>query len=239
MEAVEAVGVKKLIRGREVVRDLTLTIRRGTIHFLAGPNGAGKTTSIRMILGLIDRDAGSLRVLGRDPREGGWEEVKARIGYLPEDAQPYERLTGLEHIRYFAKLYGKGEEAVRRAIEISMLGDALNRRASTYSKGMRRRLLLALAFMHEPDLVVLDEPTSGLDVVSAYRIREMLKSMRSGGTTLIITTHNMREAEELADRITFLSAGRVIADGSPGELLVKYGAKNLEEAYVRAVGHEE
>lgn len=240
VKVVEARGVRKRIKGREVLRDFSISVERGSVHVLAGPNGAGKTTAIRIMLGLVRRDAGELLVLGGDPAEEGWEAKKGLIGYLPEEAQPYERLTGEEHVRLFASIYGRDEgEMLERAREISGLGEALRARAATYSKGMKRRLMLALALMHGPELAVLDEPTGGLDVVSAFRVREIIKRMSAAGTTFLITTHDLREAQQIASRVTFISGGVTIAEGSVEEVTRAFGASSLEEAYVRAVGFEE
>ncbi|MEN2999819.1 MAG: ABC transporter ATP-binding protein [Acidilobaceae archaeon] len=238
--AVEARDVRKRIGKKEVLRGFSIRVERGSIHVLAGPNGAGKTTAIRVIMGLVRRDSGELRVLGRDPEAEEWGEAKLRVGYLPEEAQPYERLTGEEHARLFANLYGEDEEeAVRRAMEISGLGEAMKARAATYSKGMKRRLMLALSLMHNPQLAILDEPTGGLDVVSSYRVREAIRAMSSRGTTFLITTHDLREAQEMASRVTFISKGLTVAEGSVEEVLRAFSARTLEEAYVRAVGFEE
>ncbi|MCS7107445.1 MAG: ABC transporter ATP-binding protein [Acidilobaceae archaeon] len=240
LHAVEARGVAKKIGKREVLRGFSISVERGSVHVLAGPNGAGKTTAIRIIMGLVRRDAGELRVLGADPESEEWGEVKLRIGYLPEEAQPYERLTGEEHVRLFASLYGRDEEeAIRRAAEISGLGEAMRARTATYSKGMKRRLMLALSLMHDPELAILDEPTGGLDVVSSYRIREVIRLMSSRGTTFLITTHDLQEAQQMANRVTFISKGLTVAEGKVEEVLRAYGARTLEEAYVRAVGFEE
>jgi len=238
--AILAEHVSKRIKGRQVLRGINLRVLEGGVYVLAGPNGSGKTTTIRVLLGLIKRDSGRVEVLGVDPESSEWDSVKYNIGYLPEDAQPYERLTGMEHILFYARIYsssGNTSEMVRRAIEISGLshGD-LNSRAGTYSRGMKRRLLLALALMHKPKLAILDEPLSGLDVISAYRVKRLIKSLAGEGITFLITTHDMRDAEELADRVGFIVDGVIAAEGSPRELLELTGSESLEEAYVKVVG---
>jgi len=237
--AIIAENVSKRIKGRIVLEDVRLNVPEGGVYVLAGPNGSGKTTTIRVLLGLIRRDSGRVEILGRDPEIAG-EEVKAYIGYLPEDAQPYERLTGLEHILFYAKLYSRAsniEFMISRAIEISGLTlQDLNSKAGTYSRGMKRRLLLALTLMHNPRIAILDEPLSGLDVVSSYRIKKLIKSMSGSGATFLITTHDMRDAEELADMVGFMVRGRIIAEGSPRELMESTGSESLEEAYVKLIG---
>lgn len=238
--AVEAVEVWKAIDGRPVLKGVNIRVPEGSVYVLAGPNGSGKTTTIRVLLGLIRRDSGKVKVLGVDPESGEWPRVRQLIGYMPEDAQPYERLTGLEHIVFYARAYGIDEspkDLVKKAAEISGLAvDKLNSRVSSYSKGMKRRLLLAATLIHNPKLAVLDEPTSGLDVISAYNVKKLIKGMKAGGATFIITTHDLKEAEEMADLVAFISEGIIVAEGSPRELMEAYGAESLEEAYVRAVG---
>ena len=238
-QAIIAEGVSKRIRGRVVLENVTLNVPEGRVYVLAGPNGSGKTTTIRILLGLIRRDSGRVEVLGRDPEVEG-DVVREYIGYLPEDAQPYERLTGLEHIMFYAKLYSKSsnvDSMVSRAIEISGLSlQDLRSKAGTYSRGMKRRLLLALTLMHNPRIAVLDEPLSGLDVISSYRVKRFIKSMAGSGATFLITTHDMRDAEEIADVVGLIVNGRIIAEGSPRELMELTGSESLEEAYVKLVG---
>jgi ABC-2 type transport system ATP-binding protein len=238
-QAIIAEGVSKRIRGRVVLENVTLNVPEGRVYVLAGPNGSGKTTTIRILLGLIRRDSGRVEVLGRDPEVEG-DVVREYIGYLPEDAQPYERLTGLEHIMFYAKLYSKSsnvDSTISRAIEISGLSlQDLRSKAGTYSRGMKRRLLLALTLMHHPRIAILDEPLSGLDVVSSYRVKKLIKSMAGSGATFLITTHDMRDAEEIADVVGLIVNGRIIAEGSPRELVELTGSESLEEAYVKLVG---
>lgn len=234
-------GVVKRIGGRLVLRGVSLEVRSGEVHVLAGPNGAGKTTTIRVLLGLLRPDSGKVTVLGTSPWGRSWSRVSRMIGYLPEDAEVYERLTGWENLLFYAKLYaGSPDKAVdmaRRGAELSGLSsEVLERRAGEYSKGMKRRLLLARALMHRPKLAVLDEPTVGLDVFSAVRIRETIESMASRGTAFLVTTHNLLEASLIADRVTFIVGGRTVFTGAPHEAVEKYGAANLEEAFIKAVG---
>ena len=235
-------GVVKRFRGKTVLRGVSLVIPRGQVFVIAGPNGAGKTTTIRVMMGLYKPDSGRVRVLGVEPGGPGWERAKTRIGYLPEDASPYERLTGYENILFHARLYAGGDERlverfVERAIAISGLDERdLARRAGEYSKGMKRRLLLALTLMHRPVLAVLDEPTSGLDVFSAYEVRRMIRELAGGGASIVLTTHNLLEAEAIADMVAFIQEGRVVYQGSVGEAKEAYGASSLEEAFIRAAG---
>jgi len=234
-------GVVKRLGGRTVLRGVSLFVGEGEVLVLAGLNGAGKSTTVRVLLGLLRPEAGVVRVLGVEPGGPEWGGVKRFIGYLPEDAQPYTRLTGYENLYFFARLYAStAEEArsmVERAAEMAGLSrEDLARRAGGYSKGMKRRLLLAATLMHRPRLAVLDEPTSGVDVVSSFRIRRLISSLRGAGTTFIITTHELRGAEELADRVAFIHGGRILFEGPVGRVLDEFNASSLEEAFVRAVG---
>lgn len=242
--AVECRSVWKSFKGRAVLKGVSMSVPEGAIYVLAGPNGAGKTTIIRVLLGLVRRDRGHVRVLGVDPEASEWPRVRRAVGYLPEDAQPYERLTGLENIVFYARVYSGGDEElarsyINRALEIAGLGEeVLGRRVSTYSRGMKRRLLLAITLMHSPLIAFLDEPTSGLDVFSSFKVKRMIKSMARSGVTFLVTTHDLKEAEELASMVGFISEGRLVFEGTPGEALEEYGSESLEEAFVRAFGGE-
>ncbi|ESQ20919.1 MAG: ABC-type multidrug transport system, ATPase component [uncultured Acidilobus sp. CIS] len=238
--AVIARGLIKRLGRTAALRGVDLDVVEGEVHALAGHNGAGKTTLFRLILGLLRRDGGDLKVLGVDPQDPTWPSVLRYIGYVPEDAQPYERLTGYEYLRFFAKVYTSDPEEADKmmswAVQIAGLSDAdLRRKAGEYSNGMKKRLMIARALMHRPRLVLLDEPTNGLDVFAAHEVRELIKGLSRIGTTFLIATHNMAEAQYLADRVTFLAYGKVIATGTVKELLEVYGASDLEEAFVRAV----
>ncbi|MCE4601596.1 MAG: ABC transporter ATP-binding protein [Desulfurococcales archaeon] len=239
---VNANDVWKTIKRKTILRGASLTVGEGQVYVLAGPNGAGKTTLIRILMGLISMDSGRIEVLGCKPGDPDWDKVKLDIGYLPEDASPYDRLTGWENLRFYAELYSQGdpskvEEYLENAAAISGLTrEELSRRAGGYSRGMKRRLLIAATLMHNPRLVVMDEPTSGLDVFAAYRVKRTIRSMAGKGYTFLITTHDMSEAQELATHIGFIESGRIIFQGTVEDALSAYSAESLEEAFVRAVG---
>jgi len=222
---------------RIAVAGISFMVSRGEIFGLIGPNGAGKTTTLRMIATLIKPDSGEILIKNINALK---DPVKARkhIGYLPEEAEVYPRLTGYEHLLFYAKLRKPAhvDETVEFGIKLSGLGKRVYDRAGDYSKGMKRRLLLAIALMTKPDLAILDEPTSGLDVYASVRVRKMIREyVRETGSSVILSSHNMLEVEYLCDRIAFISRGKIVSMGNPKEILEKYGASNLEEAFVKAV----
>ncbi|MGC8572961.1 MAG: ABC transporter ATP-binding protein [Caldisphaera sp.] len=235
--------IYKKIGKKEILKGVDLKIRYGEIHVIAGHNGAGKTTLFRILAGLLKYDSGKLSVLGFDPNKNQ-HEISKYLGYVPEDSSPYERLTGFENLRVFALIYSNGDEKIaekfiKRGAEISELThEDLSRKAGEYSNGMKKRLLIARAIMHNPKLVLLDEPTNGLDVFSAYKIRKLIKTMSSSGTTFVIATHNMSEAEMLADRITFIAYGTILYSGSVKSAIEDFNSVNLEEAFIKAVGEK-
>ncbi|BES82007.1 ABC transporter ATP-binding protein [Pyrodictium abyssi] len=228
--------VKKFKRG-PMIGPVSLRIGPGSVYALIGPNGAGKTTTIRMILGIYRPDAGYVKICGVDPYTG--RGAHGLAAYVPEETAVYPRLTGYEHLWFYAGLYtgdpGETKRIVERAAALSELGEALTRPVESYSKGMKRKLLLALALALNTPLLVLDEPTSGLDVYSAVRIRQLIRRAAEEGRAVLVTSHNMLEVERIADRVAFIAKGRIVDEGRPDELIQKYGARDLEEAFVKAV----
>ena len=225
--------VHKLYGDREAVKGVTFSVKEGEIFGLIGPNGAGKTTTLRMISTLLKISSGDIKVYGKDVRTEP-NEVRRMISYLPEDAGAYKGLTGRQYLDFMATFFAKGEEKDRmiaRGIEIADLGDRIDSKVDTYSKGMMRRLLIARAIMPNPKLAILDEVTSGLDVVNAYEIREIARS----GVSIIISSHNMFEVELLCSRVAMINNGRIVLDGTPEDLKKRYDADNLEEVFVKAV----
>jgi len=237
-----AVAVRDVWRsfGKKVVlKGISFEVKEGEIFGLLGPNGAGKTTTLRIISGILKPDRGEILLFGKNAKEN-FEEVKKLISYLPEESDVYLRLTGYENLKFFAMLYfddpKEVEEAVKRGVEIADLGDAIKNLTKTYSKGMRRRLALARTLMVNPKLAILDEPTSGLDVYSSIKVRKSIKKfVEESGSSIILSSHNMLEVEYLCDRVAFMANGKIVTIGTPEELKEEFGARNLEEAFVRAV----
>ena len=237
MWAVRVSGLVKRFGDRVVLRGISFEVEEGEVFGLIGPNGAGKTTTLRILATLLTPTDGVVEVFGLDVVKQA-DEVRRLISYLPEEAGVYPRLSGLEYLEFMARFYARDkrelEEMVEEGVKISGLGDRIRDKASTYSKGMKRRLLIARALMVRPRLAILDEPTSGLDVVHALHIRRIIKEyVKKYGLTVVLSSHNMLEVEFLCDRVAFIYDGRIIAVGSPKELKEMYGAENLEEAFAR------
>jgi len=233
--------VKTYPGGVRALKGVSLRVGYGEVVGLAGPNGAGKTTTMRIIVGLLKPDSGLVRVAGLDPRAAG-ARLRRILGYLPEDAGVYRRMTGIEFLRFNASLYAEKpediEEIVRRGIRLSGLSpEDLSRPLAGYSKGMKRRILVARVLMTEPSIIVMDEPTVGVDVEHAVAIRRLLREWaRVKGAAVLVSSHNLMEMEVVADRVYIIASGRIVAEGSPGELKAKYGVETLEEVYLKAVG---
>ena len=220
----------------KAVDNVTFDVKEGEIFGLIGPNGAGKTTTLRIIATLLKPTFGKVTVFGYDVVNDA-DKVREIISYLPEEAGAYKNLSGLEYLRFMAKVYARNnneaEKFVKEAIEISGLGGRLRDKVKTYSKGMVRKLLLARALMIRPRLAILDEPTSGLDVVHAHYVRKTIRDyVKQHGVTVILSSHNMLEVEYLCDRIALIHRGKIVEEGEPEELKRRYKASNLEEVFV-------
>ena len=229
----------KIYGDKPAVRGISFSVDEGEIFALIGPNGAGKTTTMRIIATLLKPTSGRVLVDGHDVVSEPLE-VRRRISYLPEEAGAYPNMTGREYLEFVAQVYfedpGEARAAVERGIEYAALGDAIDERVKTYSKGMKRRLQLARALMTRPRLLLLDEPTSGVDVVHAVHLRRVVKRVaREEGSTVLLSSHNMLEVEYLSDHVAFIHEGRILVEGTPGEVKKRYGAGNLEEAFVKAL----
>ncbi len=221
----------------EAVRGVSFEVRRGELFGLLGPNGAGKTTVIKMLITLLLPTGGSARVLGLDV-VGDPKAVRRRIGYVfGGDRGLYERLSAVDNLRYFAELYGVPAREQRARIgEVLELVDLTGRereRVEGFSRGMRQRLHIARGLLHDPEVLFLDEPSIGVDPVGARRLRAMTAELTRAGKTVLLTTHYMYEADELCDRIAVIRGGRIVAEGTPGELKARAGGGRLLEVEVR------
>jgi ABC-2 type transport system ATP-binding protein len=231
-------NLKKNYGKIEALKGISFEVRKGEIFALIGPNGAGKTTTLRIISTLLTPTDGKVEFMGYDLRKNP-EKIRAGISYLPEEAGAYKNLTGIEYLRFMANFYAEKdtefEEFIERAKKIADLGNRLNDKIGTYSKGMIRKLLLARALMTMPKLAILDEPTSGLDVINSLEIREIIRNFVKEGISVLLSSHNMLEIEFLSDRVAIIDNGRILEVGTPQELKEKYSAKNLEEVFRRIV----
>jgi ABC-2 type transport system ATP-binding protein len=234
--AVRAEGLVKVYPGGiRALKGLSFEVMEGEIYGLIGPNGAGKTTTLRIVATLLRPTAGDVKVFGisvtKDPLK-----VRKLISYLPEEAGAYKRLTGREFLELVSKIRFRDpkdrEEYIDEAIKIAELGEAIDRKTEGYSKGMKRRLLLAATLAIKPRLVILDEPTSGLDVLQSLRIREIIRDYnKKYNITVLLSSHNMLEVEFLSDRVGIIYEGKLLAEGSPRELKERTGSSNLEEVF--------
>jgi ABC-2 type transport system ATP-binding protein len=239
--AVEAKALVKQFGNIHALDELSFHIEKGEIYGLIGPNGAGKTTTLRVISTLILPTSGSVEIFGLDAVNQA-AEVRKIISYLPEEAGAYPNLSGNEYLEFMAKFNTKNQnevrETIKEAAKISGLGERLRDKTKTYSKGMKRRLLVARALMTRPKLAVLDEPASGLDVLHAYHVREIIKNyVKQHGVTVLLSSHNMLEVEYLCDRVALLNKGNIVVEGNPDELKQKYQSENLEEVFAKVVGY--
>ncbi len=219
-------GVVKTFGANRALDDLRLSVPGGRITVLLGPNGAGKTTAIRTITGAFSPDAGTVRVFGLDPSVDG-DEVRARCGVVSAKPALYDRLSGLDNLRYSAELYGVGrgapvDDRIREAAARFGIEGALDDQVGGYSTGMKTRLALARSVLHRPELLLYDEPTSGLDPESSHAVLELIHEMTKDGSTVVMCTHLLLEAEGLADQVVVLQDGANLVDGSPDELTKRY-----------------
>lgn len=228
---VEAVGLRKRFGRLPVLQGLDLAIAPGGITALVGPNAAGKSTFIKAVLGLVRPDAGTLRVLGADPRQG--EAYRAAVGYMPQAARFPENLTGHEVLRLVSGLRGHPADQDRELIDTFGLGSQLHKPVRTLSGGTRQKLNAVVAFLFRPALVILDEPTAGLDPVASAQLKDKVLAAPGRGTTVLLTSHLMGEVEELAGRVAFLLEGQIRFHGTTDELRTLAGEAKLERAVAR------
>ena len=235
--AIEVAGVRKAFGQVTALDGVDLTVANGTLTALLGPNGAGKTTLVRIIATLARPDAGRVRVFGFDVATQA-RQVRARIGLTGQYAGLDDALSGHDNLMLIGRLAGlsRGQAASRAAELTAALGldGAVGRMVRTYSGGMRRRLDLAASLMHKPDLLVLDEPTTGLDPASRRQLWAILTELKAAGTTMLLTTQYLEEADQFADVVHVLHHGKIIASGTPGELKSLAGGEgtSLDDAFL-------
>jgi len=237
--AVSVTNLRKNFKTKLILNDISFKVKIGEVYGIIGPNGAGKTTTLRILAGIIKHYAGNVEIFGLTPDTA---RKNGLISYMPEDAFPYDRLTGYENLMFYAQIYSNNDKKdikkiIERGIKIADLGDRIYDRASEYSRGMKRRLLIARTLMVRPKVAILDEPTSALDVESAIKVRKTIRELK-GDTTIILSSHNMLEVEYLCDEISLINNGKIVASGKPQEIVKLTGASNLEEAFIKVTDGE-
>ena len=222
------------------IRNMDLDVRRGEVLGLLGPNGAGKTTTVRLLAALIEPTEGTASVDGWDVRQNP-DEVRARVGILTETPGLYEKLSAIANLDFFGRLYGLDAatraERIERYLRLFSLWDRRDEAAGAFSKGMKQKLAIARALLHEPAVVFLDEPTAALDPEAALIVREAIEAIRRSGRTIVLATHNLYEADRLCDRVAFVRGGLVRVD-SPAALRGALGGHGVEVRFADAPGPE-
>ena len=231
-------GLYRSYRGIPAVQDVSFTVAAGEIVGFLGPNGAGKSTTVKMITGMLRPDDGSVLFQGHDIRND-LPAYRSLLGYVPEEAHLYTYLSGLEYLQLVGRLRGIGESLLRaRAAELLRLLDLdswQHSPMSSYSKGMRQRVLLAAALLHNPRLLIFDEPLSGLDVVSARLFKDLLEMLAEQGKAILYISHVLETVEQICNRVIVIAKGRVLADAGPAELVKLANLQNLESVFAQLV----
>jgi len=243
---IEARNLTKVFQDKKrgavvAVSDVSFTCQPGRIYGLLGANGAGKTTTLRLLATLLRPTGGTARVAGFDVlAEPG--RVRTHVGFLAASTALYGRLSAREMVTYFGRLHGMSDAAVRARIERLAdeldMREFLDRRCEKFSTGMKQKTSIARTLVHDPAVMIFDEPTNGLDVMTARSIVRFVRECRNQGKTVIYSTHVMSEVEKLCDVIGIIHAGRLVAEGTLEELRQRYGERDLEEVFVKAVGGE-
>jgi ABC-2 type transport system ATP-binding protein len=235
--AISVRNLRKLYGEKAAVDGLDLDVPRGSFFGFLGPNGAGKTTTIRMLMGLAPPTSGTIELLGL-PMPGHALEVKAKIGLVPDESLLFDHLTGLEFTEFVGRMYGLTRPVARERAEellsLFELSAAPRKLISDYSKGMRKRVAMAAALIHRPELFLLDEPFEGVDAVGARMMKEILLEQVRHGATVFLTSHVLEVVERLCDRVSIIHEGKLVLSGTMAEL--RTGSETLEDIFVRVVG---
>ncbi|MGC8568991.1 MAG: ABC transporter ATP-binding protein [Nitrososphaeria archaeon] len=220
---------------------MTFSVRKGEIFGLVGPNGAGKSTLLRMLCTLTRPSYGWARVEGFDVVRDS-NEVRKRIGVVQEKLILYPALTPIENLEFFGKMYGLDsrtlKEKIKQLLDEVKLWEFRDKPVATFSTGMRQRINIARALLHDPDIIILDEPTNGLDPQSVRWVRDFILKLKNRGYTVILTTHDMYEVDELAETVAIMDRGKIIELGPKDELKRKHGAQKIEDVFLALTGRE-
>ena len=235
--ALEVRQLTKFYGPKAAVDGLDLSVPRGCFFGFLGPNGAGKTTTIKMLMGLAPPTAGSISILGR-PMPDDAVAIKQRIGLVPDESLLFDHLTGPEYLEFVGRIYGlprpTARERTRELLALFELDDAQRKLIAEYSKGMRKRVAMAAALIHRPELFLMDEPFEGVDAVGARLMKDLLLDQVRHGATIFLTSHVLEVVERLCDRVAIIHHGRLVVDGTMAEL--RNGSETLEDIFVRVVG---
>lgn len=241
---IEVKNLKKYYGENEAIKavdDVSFTCPDGQITGLLGPNGAGKTTTLRMIAGLIKPQDGTVVVDGSDVLQSA-RDVRFKLGIQADSNGVYPRLTPREQFQYYGRFYGlrgkKLDERVQAVITELQMEDIADRRAEGFSRGQRQKIVLGRALVHNPNNVIMDEPTNGLDVMAVRHTRDTIREMKAQGRCVLFSTHYMDEAERLCDHIAIIVSGKIVAFGTPHDLMAKTDQTTLEDAFVALAGRE-
>ena len=225
---------------KAVLSNINLHVSEGEVFGVFGPNGAGKTTFLSLITGILTCQSGVISILGKDAATQR-KSINQLVGYVPQDFAFYEELSSLENLKFFGAMYGLKEKSLdKRAnelLDVFGLMHVADRQVKEFSGGMKRRLNIAIGLLHKPQLLILDEPTVGVDVQSRLAIMSYLKKINSEGTTIIYTSHLLKEAEEFCTRIALIDKGKVIAIDTLANFIKQNQCKSLEEVFIKLTGN--
>ncbi len=222
MKVIEVQNLTKRYGQFVAVDNISLSVASGEVFGFLGPNGVGKTSTIRVLTGLSRATEGQCHVLGEEMTPNN-KQIRRRIGVVFEEPNLYARLSGRQNLQFFATLFGANKQKVTDLLEEFQLAETGKKPVANYSKGMKQRLLICRALLGDPELLVLDEPTSGLDLASVELIRSHIRSFAEQGKTVFMSTHSLEEADELCGRVAFMNHGKIIAEGDPAALKLRYG----------------
>ena len=237
--AIKIQNLTKKFEDKTALDSLNFEVSKGELFGLLGPNGAGKTTTLNILCGLLKPTCGTAKIYGFDVQQET-QKVKELIGVCPQETAIYPYLSGTENLELFGNLHCMNKKLLKERSKLLLttlgLKEDAKRVTAKYSGGMKRRLSLALALIHDPQVVFLDEPTVAMDPQSRHAVWDFIKNQKTQGKTVVLTTHYMEEAEELCDRVGIIDHGKLITQGTPKELIAKNQVKNLEELFIKLTG---
>jgi ABC-2 type transport system ATP-binding protein len=238
----ELKGLYKYFRGIPAIEDVSFSVSAGEVVGFLGPNGAGKSTTVKIITGMLRPDAGCVFYEGRNIRDA-MVAFRRVIGYVPEEAHLYGYMSGLEYLRFVGRLRGFSEALIESKatslLKLLLLESSQHSPISTYSKGMRQRVLIAAALLHDPRLLILDEPLSGLDVISARLLKDLMELLALQGKAVLYISHVLEIVERVCNRVVVIGTGRVLADSPPSELTQLMSLPNLESVFAQLVQQQD